>query len=94
MKSKKPQEDKETLTFLEAFSRGELEPLADTKQWKAGLSKAAVKHMKKNERINIRLQHTVLEQLKRIAIEEGLPYQTFIASVLYKYVHGRLVLPK
>jgi predicted DNA binding CopG/RHH family protein len=29
-----------------------------------------------------------LEMLKRRAVEEGLPYQTLIASVLHKYVRG------
>ena len=29
-----------------------------------------------------------LEMLKRRAVEEGLPYQTLIASILHKYVSG------
>jgi len=28
---------------------------------------------------------------KMAAIEEGLPYQTLISSILHKYVNGRLV---
>jgi hypothetical protein len=33
----------------------------------------------------------VLQALKRKAADEGLPYQTLISSVLYKFSTGRLV---
>ena len=46
---------------------------------------------KKTRNINIRLSETVLERLKHRSKEEGLPYQTLIASVLHKYVNHRLV---
>lgn len=42
--------------------------------------------MRKDARINIRLSNADLEMLKRRAAEEGLPYQSLIASVLHKYV--------
>jgi len=32
-----------------------------------------------------------LEALQKRALEEGLPYQTLISSVLHKYVSGRLL---
>jgi predicted DNA binding CopG/RHH family protein len=32
-----------------------------------------------------------LVQFQKAAIEEGLPYQTLIASILHKYITGRLV---
>lgn len=45
----------------------------------------------KDRRVNIRLSSPVLLDLQARAAEEGLPYQTLIASVLHKYVNGRLV---
>jgi hypothetical protein len=30
-------------------------------------------------------------EFRKKAIEEGLPYQTLISSVLHKYINGRLV---
>lgn len=45
----------------------------------------------KDARINIRLSTPVLKGLQARAQEEGLPYQTLIASVLHKYALGRLV---
>jgi predicted DNA binding CopG/RHH family protein len=32
-----------------------------------------------------------LESLQRKALEEGIPYQTLISSLLHKFVNGRLV---
>ena len=47
---------------------------------------AAKRYTRKDARINIRLSTANLEMLKRRAVEEGLPYQSLIASVLHKYV--------
>ncbi len=41
--------------------------------------------------ISIDITNGDLSQLKNKAEEEGIPYQTLIASVLHKYVTGRLV---
>jgi hypothetical protein len=74
-----------------AYKRGELVPVPNQKKVKAVLKKAAENYYKKKEaRINIRITTGVLEGLKARAEEEGLPYQTFIASILHKFVHGRL----
>ena len=45
----------------------------------------------KDKRVNIRLPTPDLMDIQTRALEEGLPYQTLIASVLHKYVSGRLV---
>ena len=46
--------------------------------------------LRKNRRLNIRLPQSDLEAIRIKAIQEGIPYQTLIASVLHKYVAGRL----
>ncbi len=46
---------------------------------------------KKDMRVNIRISRKDLEALQKRALEEGIPYQTLMASVLHKYVSGRLV---
>lgn len=51
---------------------------------------AAANYLRKNAKINIRLTHFDVEGLKRIAVKEGLPYQTLIASILHKYVTQHL----
>ena len=45
----------------------------------------------KDRRVNIRMSGKDLERIQKRALEEGIPYQTLIASVLHKYVSGRLV---
>ncbi len=47
----------------------------------------------KDRRVNIRLSSGDLQDIQARALEEGIPYQTLIASVLHKYVTGRLTEP-
>ena len=53
---------------------------------------AADKYLRKNAKINIRLSQHDVEGLKRIAVREGMPYQTLIASILHKFVRRQLYL--
>ena len=46
--------------------------------------------LKKDRRVNIRISSRDLDDLQALAVEEGMPYQTLMASVLHKYVSGRL----
>ena len=83
-KNKLNQEDQE---LLEAFEAGEFE--SDLKdERRAQLTKLAEDAIKKDKRINIRISGRDLEALQRRAIEEGLPYQSLVSSVLHKYVSG------
>lgn len=52
---------------------------------------AARQMLKKDTRLNIRISSQDLKNLQKRAMEEGLPYQTFVSSLLHKYVTGRLV---
>jgi len=45
----------------------------------------------KNKRVIIRISSRDLEGLQARAAEEDVPYQTLMASVLHKFVSGRLV---
>lgn len=51
---------------------------------------AMAKRQIKEERINIRLAAETLQRIRQEALTIGLPYQTLIASILYRYTHGRL----
>jgi predicted DNA binding CopG/RHH family protein len=46
---------------------------------------------KKDARINIRLTSDVLELFKRRAARDGLPYQSLMASLIFRYATGTLV---
>ena len=45
----------------------------------------------KDQRINIRLSGADLQAIRTRAMQEGIPYQTLISSVLHKYVSGTLL---
>lgn len=45
---------------------------------------------KKDARINIRISSKDLRELQKLALSEGLPYQTLISGVLHKYAERRL----
>jgi predicted DNA binding CopG/RHH family protein len=74
---------------LDAFEKGKLKSIA-TKAELARLKAAARAAGLKDRRVNIRLSSGGLSDIQVKALEEGIPYQTLIASVLHKYVTGRL----
>ena len=84
-----PEPDTYELDILEAFEKGELKSVA-SKAELARLRAAARATALKDKRVNIRLSAIDLQDIQAKALAEGLPYQTLIASVLHKYVTGRL----
>ncbi|MBI5329632.1 MAG: hypothetical protein HZB71_03365 [Betaproteobacteria bacterium] len=84
-----PELDQEEREILEAYERRELKSVA-TKEELARLKAAARATAIKDRRVNIRLSSGDLNDIQVKALEEGVPYQTLIASVLHKYVTGRL----
>lgn len=82
--------DHEELQLLDDFERGEFESIRNFKQEKRRLESAARETLRKNKRINIRISDRDLEQLQKIALREGIPYQTLISSTLHKFITGRL----
>jgi predicted DNA binding CopG/RHH family protein len=79
--------DDEEKDLIAAHESGEFRPVKDQQTAKQTAIQAGRLHGK-DARINIRLSTADLEMLKRRAAEEGLPYQSLIASVLHKYVSG------
>jgi hypothetical protein len=76
--------------ILGAYEKGVLVSARPTKAQLAAFREAARATFVKNKRVNIRLSEADLMDLQARAYEEGIPYQTLIASVLHKYVSGRL----
>ena len=56
----------------------------------AMLQHAASNYPKKDKRISIRIYGNDLENIKRLALNEGLPYQTLITSILHKFATGQI----
>lgn len=81
--------DREEAELLAQFDKGQLKSVA-TKSELAKFKAAARATAIKDRRVNIRLSSGDLSDIQIKALEEGIPYQTLIASVLHKYVTGRL----
>jgi predicted DNA binding CopG/RHH family protein len=77
------------LEVLAAFESGSLKSVA-SKAELAKLKAAARATATKDKRVNIRLSSGDLQDIQAKALQEGMPYQTLIASILHKYVTGRL----
>ena len=83
--------DKEEQEILEAFESGGMQPISNTKKEMEKHKKYASNTFKKDKRINIRLTSRDLSSIQILALREGIPYQTFIASILHKYADGRFM---
>jgi predicted DNA binding CopG/RHH family protein len=77
--------------ILSSYEQGELKSSSPSKATLAKFKAAASSTFLKEKRVNIRLSTPDLMDIQARALEEGLPYQTLIASVLHKFVSGRLV---
>ncbi len=82
--------NKEERDILRSYEKGEWRPVRKKRAKLREYRSYAKATLKKNKRINIRISAKDLEEIQKKAIEEGLPYQTLISSILHKYVSGRL----
>ncbi len=77
---------KEEKQILKDYEDGKFVPARDLNKVKRELKSVAKNTLDKTKNINIRITQKVLYKLRRKAIEEGIPYQTLVSSVLHKYV--------
>jgi predicted DNA binding CopG/RHH family protein len=94
MKAKMKAKDKfddEELEILQAWESRALKPVNGVKDEIKTHRAAAQATFIKDQRLNIRISSRDLKNLQARALEEGIPYQTFAASLLHKFVSGHLV---
>ena len=83
--------DPEEKALMESIESGEWQPVENIEQEQEKALEAARATLKKDRRINLRLTEKDYYQIQLKAIEEGIPYQTLIASLVHKYLNGTLV---
>jgi len=83
--------DIEEKELIESLNKNNWKPVKNLESWKKLLSETATKTLTKDHRMNIRITKNDLAGIKLKAAEEGLPYQTLVASVIHKYVTGKLI---
>lgn len=83
--------DQEEQEILDAFESGEMQPIPNATEEIEKHKHYASATFKKDKRINIRLTSRDLTMIQKLALSEGIPYQTFISSILHKFADGRYV---
>jgi len=82
--------DKEEKDLIKSIESGKWSTVKGFEDYKKHLRDTARKTMLKDRRMNLRISSRDLNRLKARALEEGMPYQTLISSILHKYVNGKL----
>lgn len=81
--------DAEEMKIEAALQRGEYVqrvPRAQAlKQWQQ-----AVRNTLRKKPITVRVQEQDIVRIKAKALEQGIPYQTLVASILHRYAKGTL----
>jgi len=86
--------DKEEQKLIKSLETDGWVPAKNIESWKTLLSETAANTLTKDQRMNIRINKKDLDGIKLKAVEEGIPYQTLVASIIHKYVTGRLMEKK
>jgi len=84
--------DKEEKELIESFSsldKNSLKKPSD--KLNRSFKKAARDYLKHEAKMNIRIDPHELKLIKEYAAHEGLKYQSFVKSVVHKYITGQLV---
>ena len=80
---------KEEKELLKSVESGKYESVLDEAR-KKELVTAATNTFKKDKRINMRISNRDLMAVQSRALEEGIPYQTLVSSIIHKYISGSL----
>ena len=83
--------DPQEQDLLESYKRGEWRSIKNVAEERSRLVEFTRAASRKDSRINIRISSRDLDEIRKKALEEGLPYQTLISSILHKYISGRLI---
>ena len=82
--------DEEERDLMESIEKDEWRSVKYIEKEKEKAIAAARNTLKKDKRINLRLTQKDYHQIQVKAIEEGIPYQTLISSIIHKYLNGSL----
>ena len=77
---------KEELEIVEYIENGHPQSVSDKENKIQLIKKAVSEKYNKRKAINIKVLESDLERIKAMALQEGMPYQTLINSVLHKFV--------
>ena len=90
----KPKLKKDENQLLDSLEAGEWESVPRLENEIRKHGQYAKNTMRKDKRVNIRISSRDLEQLQTMAMEDGIPYQTLMSSILHRFLTGKLAEPK
>jgi predicted DNA binding CopG/RHH family protein len=82
--------DKDEKELIQSIENDEWIPVKNPAELKKIFKNAARATLIKDQRMNIRIAKRDIQSLKAKALEEGMPYQTLVSSILHKYLTGKL----
>lgn len=82
---------KEESEILDAIENDQWELVKPKKAELDYYAEIARNTFRKDQRMNIRISKADLNRIKAKAAEEGVPYQTLVASIIHKYASGSLL---
>jgi len=86
----KPKLKKDEKNLLDSLEAGEWESVPQLQSQIRKHGQYAKNTMRKDKRVNIRISSRDLEQLQTLAMEDGIPYQTLMSSILHRFLTGKL----
>ena len=81
---------KEEKELLDSVEREKWVSIPDFRKEAKRYQEYARATFRKDKRVNIRISEKDLTKIQKRALQEGLPYQTLIASILHKFITGQL----
>lgn len=81
---------KEEKELLDSVEQEEWVSIPDFRKEAKRYQEYARATFRKDKRVNIRISEKDLTKIQKRALQEGLPYQTLISSILHKFVTGQL----
>lgn len=83
--------DKEEKDLMASIESDDWQPVKNFDEEREKAIAAARNTLRKDKRIKLRLSQKDYHQIQIKAIEEGIPYQTLISSLVHKYLNGSLI---
>ncbi len=75
---------------MESIENDEWIPVENQEHYSKLAVEASKNTFKKTKRVNIRMSEKDFYDIQIKALEEGIPYQTLISSIIHKYNTGKL----
>ena len=82
--------DKEEKELLDSVERGEWKTIPNFEEEAKRYQEYARATFRKDKRVSIRISEKDLVNIQKRALQEGLPCQTLMSSILHKFINGRL----